>query len=146
MKKAFLLLGICSIIAACSSNDSSKNVQDTTPNQSQTSNENRSLTDTLGNTGTDSASSSTSAEAEKGAALISKLDCLGCHKDHEKLVGPAYADVAKKYEPTEKNIDYLSSKIISGGSGVWGEVPMTPHPNLSKEDASDLAKYVLTIK
>ncbi|MDF3076806.1 MAG: cytochrome [Sphingobacteriaceae bacterium] len=145
MKKAFLFVGICSIIAACSSNDSSKNVQDTTPTQSQTSNENRSLTDTLGSTGTESTNAA-NAGSEKGAALISKLDCLGCHKDHEKLVGPAYVDVAKKYQPTQENIDYLAGKIITGGAGVWGEVPMTPHPALSKEDASDLAKYVLSIK
>lgn len=145
MKKSFLLVGICSIIVACSSNDSSKNVQDTTPTESQTSNENRSLTDTLGATSTESTDAA-NAGSEKGAALISKLDCLGCHKDHEKLVGPAYADVAKKYENNEKNIEYLAGKIISGGAGVWGEVPMTPHPTLSKEDATDLAKYVLSIR
>ncbi|TAL41749.1 MAG: cytochrome c class I, partial [Chitinophagaceae bacterium] len=43
-------------------------------------------------------------------------------------------------------IDYLSKKIIHGGAGVWGEVPMAAHPNLSEDDAKTLAKYVLLLK
>ncbi len=142
MKKTLLFVSICSIIAACSSNGS-KTLQDTTPAQSQTSNEERSLTDTLG---AESKDASTTSSNPRAIALLTKLDCLGCHKEHEKLVGPAYADVSAKYENNEKNVEYLASKIMSGGKGVWGEVPMTPHPSLSKEDATELAKYILTIK
>lgn len=142
MKKTLLFVGICSVVAACSSNGS-KTLQDTTPVQGQTINEDRSLTDTLGNNSTDSTSTNTN---QRGAALLTKLDCLGCHKDREKLVGPAYVDVAKKYPNTPENVAYLSSKIIEGGKGVWGEVPMTPHPGLSKDDATNLAKYILTLK
>lgn len=82
---------------------------------------------------------------EKGAQLISQSDCLSCHKEKIKIIGPAYVDVAKKYEPTEKNIKYLAGKIIEGGSGVWGEIPMTPHPSISQGDAEEMVKYILSL-
>lgn len=82
---------------------------------------------------------------DKGKTLISKSDCLACHKDDVKLLGPAYVDVAKKYEPTDKNIDYLVNKIIKGGSGVWGEIPMSPHPNLPPADAKEMVQYILSL-
>lgn len=62
---------------------------------------------------------------EKGKTLISKSDCLACHKVDQKVVGPAYADVAKKYEANEKNLAYLTEKIIKGGAGAWGDIPMS---------------------
>ncbi len=79
-------------------------------------------------------------------ALIGKSDCLTCHKVREKLIGPAYQDVANKYESTDANITMLASKIIAGGKGVWGEVPMTPHPTVSEADAKQMVKYVLLLK
>lgn len=91
------------------------------------------------------------AEAEnpnikKGEALIAKSDCFACHNVDEKLVGPAYKDVAKKYEASSKNVDYLAGKIINGGTGVWGEVYMAPHPSVSQEDARAMAEYILSLK
>ena len=82
----------------------------------------------------------------KGAKLIAQSDCLACHRENEKLVGPAYVDVANKYDNNDKTYDYLAGKIIEGGSGVWGQVPMTPHPNISKEDAREMARYVMSLK
>ncbi|MDB5120152.1 MAG: cytochrome [Sphingobacteriales bacterium] len=81
---------------------------------------------------------------EKGKALIAKSDCLGCHKLDEKLVGPAYKAVAEKY--TSADIDKLAGKIIAGGAGNWGEVPMSPHPAISKDDAKEMVKYILSLK
>lgn len=86
------------------------------------------------------------AQMAKGAKLIMMSDCLSCHRDKEKLVGPSYTDVAQKYEATESNVDYLAGKIIEGGHGVWGQVPMTPHPDISKEDAREMARYILSMK
>lgn len=86
------------------------------------------------------------AASSKGAALMEKNDCKTCHKIDMKLVGPAYKDVAAKYEATDANIEMLADKVIAGGSGHWGEVAMTPHPNISKEDAKELVKYVLSLK
>jgi cytochrome c len=83
---------------------------------------------------------------QKGLALVGKSDCLTCHKVDEKNIGPAYREVAAKYENNDENVKMLAGKIIKGGSGVWGAIPMTPHPTLSQEDAEALAKYVLLLK
>jgi cytochrome c len=81
-----------------------------------------------------------------GKALLEASDCRTCHKDKEKLIGPAYAEVAKKYKSTEENITMLASKVINGGTGVWGQIPMSPHNGLSQEDAEAMVTYILTIK
>lgn len=82
-----------------------------------------------------------------GLALIAKNDCLTCHSVNDKINGPAYKDVAAKYATAGDTIvTHLASKIIAGGSGVWGEVPMTPHPQVSQADAEQMVKYVLLLK
>lgn len=81
-----------------------------------------------------------------GKALIEGSDCRTCHKDDAKLIGPAYQDVAKKYESNEKNIKMLAEKILKGGQGNWGEIPMAGHPNLSEQDASAMVEYILSMK
>lgn len=86
------------------------------------------------------------AEAEKALTMIGSLDCTTCHKINEKNIGPAYTDVAKKYEATDQVITDLSNKIIKGGQGVWGSVPMTPHPTLSMDSAKVMVKYILSLK
>lgn len=81
-----------------------------------------------------------------GEKLIAKSDCIGCHKLDKKLIGPSYVDIAKKYANNSKNVDYLAGKIIKGGSGVWGTMPMSAHASLKKEDAKTMAKYILALK
>jgi cytochrome c len=88
----------------------------------------------------------TVAEIEEGKVLISKSDCLSCHKLNIKLIGPAYKDVAAKYPANEANYVMLTQKIINGGIGVWGQVAMTPHPNLPPADVKKMIKYILTIE
>lgn len=83
---------------------------------------------------------------QKGLALVAGSDCLTCHKTSEKNIGPAYKDVAAKYENTEENVKMLASKIIKGGSGNWGAIPMTPHPQLKEEDVEQMVKYILLLK
>jgi len=82
---------------------------------------------------------------DKGKNLIAKSDCLSCHKDDVKLLGPAYVDVAKKYDESAKNIDFLSNKIIKGGAGNWGDIPMSPHADLAKADVTEMVKYILSL-
>ncbi|MEJ7768627.1 MAG: c-type cytochrome, partial [Chitinophagaceae bacterium] len=82
----------------------------------------------------------------KGLELIAKSDCLVCHKVDEKATGPAYRDVANKYTSDDQTISLLADKVIKGGSGVWGPVAMTPHPNITKEDATQMVKYILLLK
>jgi cytochrome c len=81
-----------------------------------------------------------------GKALIAGSDCRTCHKDDQKLIGPAYQDVAKKYENNAKNVKMLAEKVLQGGQGNWGEIPMAGHPNLSVEDASAMVEYILSMK
>ncbi|OSZ79989.1 cytochrome c class I [Chitinophagaceae bacterium IBVUCB2] len=84
---------------------------------------------------------------QKGLELIAGSDCLTCHKVDEPLTGPSYRDVANKYAAAGDTIvAHLAGKIINGGKGVWGEVFMTPHASLSKEDAEAMVKYILLLK
>ena len=84
---------------------------------------------------------------QKGLNLIAQSDCLTCHKVNEASTGPAYADIAAKYAGAdEAKMKEIAGKIINGGTGVWGEVPMTPHPDLSEEDALAMVKYVMLLK
>ncbi len=89
---------------------------------------------------------SSNPDYKKGLELIAASDCLTCHKVDETSTGPAYRDVANKYTANDATIDTLAGKIIAGGSGNWGSIPMTPHPALSKEDAKQMVKYVLLLK
>jgi cytochrome c len=81
---------------------------------------------------------------DEGAALIVKNDCRNCHKEREKLIGPAFSDIAKRYG--HYDIDPLAAKIIKGGSGHWGDVPMGPHPSLSITDARVIVRFILKYK
>jgi cytochrome c len=81
----------------------------------------------------------------QGEALVKGSDCKTCHHPVNKIIGPSHTDVAKKYDFTAANVAMLAEKIIKGGSGVWGEVPMNAHPDISKADAEKMAKYVLSL-
>ena len=82
---------------------------------------------------------------QEGRILVDASDCKTCHHATNKIIGPAHLDVAKKYETTDANIKLLAGKIILGGSGVWGDIPMTAHTDLSQEDAEKMARYVLSL-
>ncbi|MGG7467197.1 c-type cytochrome [Chryseobacterium arthrosphaerae] len=79
-----------------------------------------------------------------GDQIMETLDCSGCHSVNERMIGPSYQEIAAKY--SDKDIELLASKIIEGGSGVWGGVPMAPHPQVSKEDAKKMVEYILSQK
>ena len=81
----------------------------------------------------------------QGQALVDASDCKTCHHPTNKIVGPSHSDVAKKYEFTKANVTLLAGKIKNGGSGVWGEIPMSPHADLSQGDAEKMAMYVLSL-
>ncbi len=82
----------------------------------------------------------------KGLEKIKSSDCTSCHMVERKIVGPSYAEVAAKYKNNDENVAMLAKKVIEGGVGVWGEVPMPPHPALSEDDAKDMVRYVLLLK
>ncbi len=134
MKKGFIIISSLVIIAACNSSSTDNKEADTK------------TSDTSSSTAAAPATDAKDAEDEKGLALIAKSDCLTCHKLSEASVGPAYAAVAAKYKGNANAVDSLAQKVIKGGSGNWGTVPMTPHPQLSTEDAKTMVHYVLSIK
>lgn len=102
------------------------------------------------NTPVDASSAETTSISESaknnlsGDQIIETLDCSGCHAVSERMIGPSYKEIAGKY--SDKDVELLASKIIEGGSGVWGGVPMSAHPQVSKEDATKMVKYILSQK
>lgn len=76
-------------------------------------------------------------------ALAQKNACMACHAADKKLVGPSYADVAKKYAGQKDAVATLAASIRQGGTGKWGPVPMPAQPALSDADLNTLAVWVL---
>lgn len=130
MKKIFVFLSAAALIASCGNNANKSAGADTT---------------STGGTATKPAAAGMTAEQEKGLDLISKSDCLTCHKIADASTGPAYMEVAKRYAGQASIEDTLAQKIIKGGSGHWGSVPMTAHPQISEADAKTMVKYVLSV-
>jgi cytochrome c len=83
--------------------------------------------------------------ASADEALAKKSACMSCHQMERKVVGPAYKDIAKKYKGDAKAAEHLVNVIKKGGKGVWGPVPMPPHPQVSDADAKKLADWVLSL-
>jgi cytochrome c len=81
----------------------------------------------------------------KGMRLIEGSDCKACHSVDKKSIGPSYRDVSLKYKGKAGAVESLAKKIISGGSGVWGDVAMAGHPQLSAADAGEMVKYILSL-
>lgn len=129
MKKYLILAGISAIAFACGNQATEEKKTEEAAATEQTA-----------------PAAGPSAEEEKGVELIAGSGCLTCHKVNEKATGPSYQDVANKYTADEATIATLAAKIIKGGSGVWGEIPMTPHPQISEDDAKTMVKYILSLK
>ena len=129
MKKIFITAIALSVLIACnneSKSDSAEKAKEEKPAETP-------ITD--------------NPDYQAGLELIAKSDCLTCHRPTEKLTGPAYQDVANKYASQAPGIiPHLADKIISGGTGVWGQVPMLPHATVSHEDAEKMVKYILLLK
>jgi cytochrome c len=79
-----------------------------------------------------------------GETLVKGSDCASCHAVDHKVVGPAFMDVAKRYAGQPGTIAKLSQKIRAGGSGTWGAVPMTPHPDFTDAQLKQIVTWVLS--
>ena len=86
------------------------------------------------------------APASANADLATKKNCMACHAVDKKLVGPAYKDVAAKYAGQKDAVDTLVKKVIAGGSGVWGAIPMPANTQVSEAEARTLVNWVLSQK
>lgn len=84
-----------------------------------------------------------SAPAYASMELANKNACMGCHAAATKIVGPSYAEVAKKYAGQKDAEVNLAKSIKAGGAGKWGPVPMPAQPQLSDADARKLAAWIL---
>ena len=78
--------------------------------------------------------------------LAQQKNCMACHAVDKKLVGPSFKDVAAKYAGQKDAADKLVAKVIKGGSGVWGPVPMPANPQVSEADAKTLVQWILSQK
>jgi cytochrome c len=131
MKKLIAAFVITALIVACNSGDK-KTQNDGAAQESKTE--------------TGSALSD-NPDYKKGLKLIANSDCLTCHKIDDKITGPSYREVADKYKgANDEVIAQLAERIIKGGSGVWGSAIMTPHRDVSEEDAKTMVKYILLLK
>lgn len=78
-------------------------------------------------------------------ALVQKYNCVSCHTETKKLVGPAFQDVALKYQGNPKAYEILTKSISEGGSGKWGDIAMPPQPTLTSPEISQIIDYILEI-
>jgi cytochrome c len=78
--------------------------------------------------------------------LAKAKNCMTCHKVDAKLIGPSYKEVAAKYAGQADAVAKLAEKVQKGGVGVWGQVPMTPNPQVTAEEAKTLVTWVLSLK
>jgi cytochrome c len=119
MKKIFLIAFVITGIIACNSGNDKKSVSATTDITKDPA-------------------------YQRGLELVSNNKCFQCHQIEGKLTGPSYREVAAKYAgASDEQITTLADRIIKGSNGVWGEIFMTPHPNVSVEDAKAMVKYIL---
>lgn len=151
LKKVVATLSVCAFMYACGSapEEIKKPISISVNPQIGASQKAAVVVGNAGATGKDSAAGKApvkdkAALIAAGKALISGGDCLACHQEQQKLVGPSYAEVAKKYK--ESDVAKLAKKVIDGGSGVWGPIPMAPHAALSQQDAESMIHYILSIK
>ena len=125
MKKFLIVFGVSAFVFACDSSEDQKPAEEKKP---------------------DTIAAVPTPPDTRGLELIGASDCTTCHAIDKKNIGPAYVDVAAKYENTPAVIDTLVSKVIKGGSGNWGTIPMTPHPTIPEADAREMVKYIMTLK
>ncbi|MCP9236188.1 ThuA domain-containing protein [Lewinella sp. JB7] len=79
----------------------------------------------------------------RGEVLIGENDCMACHKVAGESIGPSYQDIAERYTGDAGAHEMLAGKIISGGTGNWGEHVMSAHPELAAEDAASMVRYIM---
>ena len=87
-----------------------------------------------------------SAPALADLALATSKNCMSCHAVERKILGPSFKEIAAKYKDNKGAADMLATKIVKGGSGVWGAVPMPANNQVSEADAKKLAAWVLSAK
>jgi len=141
MRKLLMAATFLAMLSACGGNESGKD------NTGGTGTETKPTETAKEPAATESSDVTSHPDYQPGLELIAQSDCFTCHKVDEAYTGPTYRQVAEKYASQAPGIiPELASKIVKGGSGVWGQVPMIPHPGISQSDAEKMVKYILLLK
>ncbi len=90
------------------------------------------------------AGANAAVDAAKAKNLAQAKNCYSCHADDKKLVGPSYKDISKKYKGNAGAQAELVKKVINGGSGVWGPIPMPPNP-VKEDEAKMLVEWIMSM-
>jgi len=136
MRKVIMAAAVLAMLTACGGSDQGGKESTGTEAKPEGAKESSETTDITSH-----------PDYKKGLELVAQSDCFTCHKVDEAYTGPTYRQVAEKYASQAPGIiPELAGKIIKGGSGVWGQVPMIPHPAISEEDAEAMVKYILLLK
>ncbi len=85
-------------------------------------------------------------DLKTGQAMMQKYGCSACHAVDKKVLGPAYEDVAAKYRGDAGALARLTQKVKSGGTGVWGQIPMPPNAQVPDADTKALVSWILSLK
>ncbi|OWT62144.1 cytochrome C [Candidimonas nitroreducens] len=93
--------------------------------------------------GKPAAAGQASAVGKKAQELLKANGCTACHAVDKKVLGPSFIDIAKKYKGQGYAIEKLAKKVRDGGSGVWGSIPMPPHPDLGEADLKTMLEWIL---
>jgi cytochrome c len=72
--------------------------------------------------------------------------CMGCHTVDKKQVGPAFKDIAARYAGQKDAVPRMAEKIVKGGSGAWGPVPMPANPKVTPDEARQLSAWILGLR
>jgi cytochrome c len=80
------------------------------------------------------------------AELAQKKNCMACHAVDKKVLGPAFKEVAAKYAGQKDAADKLAAKVVKGGVGAWGNIPMPANPQVTEAEAKQLVGWVLSLQ
>ena len=87
-----------------------------------------------------------SGSAMANADLAKSKNCMSCHSVDAKILGPSFKDIAKKYAGDKTAEAKLATKVMKGGSGVWGAIPMPANAQVNDAEAKTLVKWILSVK
>lgn len=87
-----------------------------------------------------------SVPAYANLELAQKKNCMACHAVDKKVVGPSYKDVAAKYAGQADAVATLTTKVLKGGVGNWGQIPMPANPQVTEAEAKQLVQWIMTQK
>lgn len=87
-----------------------------------------------------------SLPAQASQELARSKNCVACHHAERRMIGPPFTAIAARYANDDATVRTLSAKVLAGGSGNWGQMPMPAQANLSQDEVEALVRYILSYK